>query len=90
MRTTKEATVQKHRYGFGVMNDHTGGIRCKTFWGHGATEPECKADAYRQALSYTEKLTDQAYEKACQRDRSGCKPPRWSYQFNVIGCTLWQ
>ena len=82
--------MEKHQYGFGVMNGNTGGIRRKAFWGYGASEPECKADAYRQARSYAEKLTDQAYEKACQRDRSGYKPSRCNYQFKVVGCTLWQ
>lgn len=82
--------MEKHQYGFGVMNGNTGGIRRKAFWGHGATEPDCKADALRQARSYAEQLTDQAYEKACRRERSNYRPSRSSYQFQVVGCTLWQ
>ena len=82
--------MERHQYGFGVMNGNTGGIRRKSFWGTGATEEECRKDASRQAKAYAERLTDQAYEKACQRDRSGYKPSRCSYRFQVVGCTLWQ
>lgn len=82
--------MQKHQYGFGVMNGNTGGIRRKSFWGVGATEEECRKDASSQAKQYAEQLTDQAYDKAYRRDRSGYKPSRCSYQFRVVGCTLWQ
>lgn len=78
--------MQKHQYRFGIMNGNTGGIRRKSFLGVGATEEECRKDASSQA----EQLTDQAYDKACRRDRSGYKPSRCSYQFLVVGCTLWQ
>lgn len=80
----------KHQYGFAVMNGNTGGIRRKAFWGRGLTEEDCKKDALAQARRYAEMLTDQAYEKACQRDRSGYRPSRCSYQFQVVGCTLWK
>lgn len=72
------------------MNGNTGGIRRKSFLGVGATEEKCRKDAFSQAKQYAEQLTDQAYDKACRRDRSGYKPSHCSYQFLVVGCTLWQ
>lgn len=82
--------MEKHQYGFAVMNGCTGGIRRKSFWGVGATEEDCKKDAYAQARQYADQLTDEAYDKACRRDRSGYKPSRCSYTFRIVGCSLWQ
>ena len=82
--------MEKHQYGFAVMNGNTGGCRRKSFWGHGPTEEACKKDAYAQACRYADMLTDQAYEKACRRERSHYRPSRSSYQFQVVGCSLWQ
>ena len=82
--------MEKHQYGFAVLNGCTGGCRRKAFWGRDATEPDCKADALRQAEAYASQLTDQAYEKACRRERSNYRPSRSSYEFQVVGCTLWQ
>lgn len=82
--------MERHQYGFAVMNGCTGGCRRKSFWGRGATEEECKKDARRQAEAYASQLTDQAYEKACRRERSNYRPSRSSYEFQVVGCSLWQ
>lgn len=82
--------MEKHQYGFAVMNGNTGGCRRKSFWGTGATEADCKKDAYSQAKRYADQLTDQAYEKACRKDRSGYRPSRSSYEFQVVGCSLWK
>ncbi len=82
--------MEKHQYGFAILNGCTGGIRRKSFWGTGATEEECKKNASQQAREYANKLTDQAYEKACYKDRSGYRPSRSSYVFQVVGCSLWQ
>lgn len=82
--------MEKHQYGFAVLNGCTGGCRRKAFWGSGATEEECRKDAFSQAKRYAEQLTDQAYEKACRRERSNYRPSRSSYKFQVVGCTLWQ
>lgn len=82
--------MEKHQYGFAVLNGCTGGCRRKAFWGRGATEEACRADALRQAKAYASQLTDQAYEKACRRERSNYRPSRSSYEFQVVGCTLWQ
>ncbi len=82
--------MERHQYGFGVMNGNTGGIRRKSFWGVGATEEECKKDARRQAEAYASQLTNQAYEKACSKNRGYGRPSRSSYEFQVVGCSLWQ
>lgn len=82
--------MERHQYGFAVLNDCTGGIRRKSFWGTGATEPLCKENAIAQARQYAAQLSDEAYEKACRRDRSGYRPSRSSYTFQIVGCTLWQ
>ena len=82
--------MEKHQYGFAVLNGCTGGIRRKSFWGTGPTEDDCKRDAYRQAKSYASKLTDQAYDKACRKDTGYGRPSRSSYEFQIVGCTLWQ
>lgn len=82
--------MEKHQYGFAIMNFRTGGTRRKSFWGKGTTEADCKKDALSQANSYAEQLTDQAYDKACRKDRSGYRPSRSSYEFQVVGCSLWQ
>lgn len=58
--------------------------------GTGATEEECKKDALRQAEAYASQLTDQAYEKACRKNRGYGRPSRSSYEFQVVGCSLWQ
>lgn len=82
--------MERHQYGFGVMNGNTGGIRRKSFWGVGATEEECKKDARHQAEAYASQLTNQAYEKACSKNRGYGRPSRSSYEFQVVGCSLWQ
>ena len=82
--------MERHQYGFAVMNGCTGGCRRKSFWGTGATEAECKKDAFRQAKSYASRLTDQAYEKACSKNRGYGRPSRSSYEFQVVGCSLWK
>ena len=82
--------MECHQYGFTVMNGCTGGCRRKSFWGTGATEEECKKDAFRQAKSYASRLTDQAYEKACSKNRGYGRPSRSSYEFQVVGCSLWK
>lgn len=87
MSTSK---LLRHQYGFAVMNGNTGGCRRKSFWGTGLTEDECKKDASRQAHLYAEKLTDEAYEKAMRRNRGYGLPSRSSYQFQVVGCSLWK
>ena len=82
--------MERHQYGFAVMNGCTGGCHRKSFWGTGATEEECKKDAFRQAKSYASRLTDQAYEKACSKNRGYGRPSRSSYEFQVVGCSLWK
>ena len=82
--------MERHQYGFAVMNGCTGGCRRKSFWGTGTTEEECKKDAFRQAKSYASRLTDQAYEKACSKNRGYGHPSRSSYEFQVVGCSLWK
>ena len=82
--------MERHQYGFAVMNGCTGGCRRKSFWGTGATEEECKKDAFRQAKSYASRLTDQAYEKACSKNRGYGRASRSSYEFQVVGCSLWK
>lgn len=82
--------MMKHQYGFAIMNGCTGGIRRKSFWGSGPTEDDCKKDAWSQAKSYASKLTDQAYDKACRKDTGYGRPSRSSYEFQVVGCSLWQ
>ena len=82
--------MERHQYGFAVMNGCTGGCRRKSFWGTGATEEECKKDAFRQAKSYASRLTDQAYEKACSKNRGYGRPSRSSYELQVVGCSLWK
>lgn len=82
--------MEKHQYGFAVMNFRTGGSRKKSFWGHGINEEACKKDALSQANAYASKLTDEAYAKACRKDRGPGRPSRSSYEFQVVGCSLWQ
>ena len=82
--------MERHQYGFAVMNGCTGGCRRKSFWGTGATEEECKKDARNQAETYASQLTDQAYEKACRKNCGYGLPSRSSYKFQVVGCSLWQ
>ena len=82
--------MERHQYGFAVMNGCTGGCRRKSFWGTGATEEECKKDAFRQAKSYASRLTDQAYEKACSKNRGYGRPSGSSYEFQAVGCSLWK
>ena len=50
--------MERHQYGFAVLNDCTGGIRRKSFWGTGATEPLCKENAIAQARQYAAQLSD--------------------------------
>ena len=82
--------MERHQYGFAVMNSCTGGCRRKSFWGTGATEDERKKNASHQAKTYASQLTDQAYEKACSKNRGYGRPSRSSYEFQVVGCSLWQ
>lgn len=82
--------MEKHQYGFGIMNTATGGIRRKSFWGSGKDENECKINASNQAIAYSNKLSDEAYERVCRKETSGYLPSRSSYKFQVVGCTLWK
>lgn len=81
--------MERHQYGFAIMNGCTGGCRRKSFWGTGATEEECKKNARCQAEAYASQLTDKAYAKACNKSGYG-RPSRSSYEFQVVGCSLWQ
>lgn len=81
---------ERHQYGFAIMNGCTGGCCRKSFLGRGATEEECKRDALKQAEAYASQLTDQAYEKACSKSSGYGRPSRSSYEFQVVGCSLWQ
>lgn len=82
--------MEKHQYGFAVMNGNTGGIRRKAFWGSGETEEDCKKAAREQAVTYASKLTDESYEKACRKCGYGYRPSRESYKFTIVGCTMWK
>ena len=82
-----------HQYGFAVMNWNTGRDRCKSFWGTGDTEEDCRNDARRQADAYAKRLGDEAYEKAKNaglRRGNMYAPSRESYRFGIVGCTLWK
>lgn len=80
--------MEKHQYNFSIMNFRTGKSRCKTFWGIGKDENECRIEARKQAKAYASKLTDEAYNKACLKEKSNYLPSRSSYEFDVVGCTL--
>ena len=82
--------MERHQYGFAVMNGCTGGCRRKSFWGTGATEEECKKNALCQAEAYASQLTDKEYAKVCSKNREYGLPSRSSYEFQVVGCSLWQ
>ena len=82
--------MERHQYGFAVMNGCIGGCRRKSFWGTGATEEECKKNALRQAEAYASQLTDKAYGKACNKRCGYGRPSRSSYEFQVVGCSLWK
>ena len=85
--------MEKHEYGFAIMNWSTGRDRRKSFWGTGATEEECRKDAIRQADAYATRLSAEAYEKAKMKGRmhgDRCAPSRESYAFGVVGCSLWK
>ena len=82
--------MEKHQYGFAVMNCRTGGIRRKSFWGSGANEAECKDNARSQANAYASRLSNEAYDKACRSNRGLGLPSRSSYEFQIVSCSLWQ
>ena len=85
--------MEKHQYGFAIMNWRTGGAKRKSFWGTGATEEECRKDAAAQAKSYADRLSNEAYEKAKMKGRmrgDHYAPSRSSYEFGVVGCSLWK
>lgn len=84
--------MEKHQYGFAVMNWRTGNDRRKSFWGTGETEEDCKKDARRQANAYAEQLSEKAYQKAREQAiRKGeYLPSRECYKFGVTGCSLWK
>lgn len=87
--------MEKHQYGFAIMNWNTGRDRCYSFWGTGATEEECKKDARRQADAKASQLSEEAYQKARNKvlargNRSLGLPSHESYRFGVVGCTLWK
>ena len=85
--------MERHQYGFAVLNGNTGGCRRKSFWGTGTSEEECRKDAAHQARAYAERLSDQAYEKEKERGRrrGDCyAPSRECYKFQVVGCSLWK
>ena len=82
--------MERHQYGFAVMNGCTRACRRKSFWGTGATEEECKKNALRQAEAYASQLTDKAYGKACNKRCGYGRPSRSSYEFQVVGCSLWK
>ena len=82
--------MERHQYGFAIMNGCTGGCRRKSFWGTGATKEECKKNARHQAEAYASHLTDKTYAKACNKNSGYGRPSRSSYEFQVVGCSLWQ
>ena len=84
--------MEKHQYGFAILNYRTGGVKRKSFWGIGSTEADCKKEAGRQAQQYAESLTEQAYQKARDkaRSRGDYAPSFESYRFQVVGCSLWK
>ena len=82
--------MEKHQYGFAIMNTRTGAIRRKSFWGSGKDENECKINARKQANAYAAKLGAEAYERACRKETSGYLPSKSSYEFQVVGCMLWK
>lgn len=89
--------MEKHQYGFAIMNWNTGRDRCYSFWGTGTTEEECKKDACRQADAKASQLSEEAYQKArekAERKANGSRmyglPSRESYRFGVVGCLLWK
>ena len=60
------------------------------FGGTGTTEEACKKNALHQAEAYASQLTDKAYEKACNKRCGYGRPSRSSYEFQVVGCSLWK
>ena len=85
--------MERHQYGFAIMNWNTGRDRRKSFWGVGETEEDCRKDAKKQADAYASRLGDEAYEKAKMKGRmrgDHYAPSRESYKFGVVGCSLWQ
>ena len=82
--------MEKHQYGFAIMNCRTGGIKRKTFWSTGESEEECRESARKMAREYARQQAEMSYEKAEAKNRSNYKLSRESYQFQVVGCSLWQ
>ena len=82
--------MERHQYSFTVMNVYTGDYTRKSFWGCGVTEEECRKDALRQANTYADQKSDDTYRNACIFRRRGYLPSRSSYEFQVVGCSLWK
>lgn len=82
--------MEKHQYGFSTMNCRTGSIKRKSFWGTGETENDCLGNARGKANDYARDQAEQAYNKARMKDRSGYAPSRSSYEFQVVGHSLWK
>ncbi len=82
--------MEKHQYGFAIMNCRTGVIKKKVFWATGNTEDECRKAARVMAKQYAQEQSDAYYEKEQQKNNSNYKLCRESYEFQVVGCSLWQ
>lgn len=82
--------MEKHQYGFAIMNLRTGGIKRKSFWATGNTEDECKKKARQMAESYARAEAEKDYQKAQAKNRSPYALSRESYEFQVVGCSLWK
>ena len=84
--------MNKHQYGFDIMNWRTGKTRVKSFWGYGETDEACKKDALMQARQYAASLSDAEYQKAYDKARAknDYPPSSESYRFQVVGHTRWK
>lgn len=82
--------MEKHQYGFAIMNCATGGIKRKSFWATGEDEATCRAKAREMAHAYAAAQAEAYYQKVESRNRSGYRLSPSSYEFQVVGCSLWQ
>jgi len=84
-------TTARHQYGFSFMRCDTGGQRVHSFWGSGASEEECKADAHAQARAYASKYENELNEKARAKSRQrGDHYAPSHINVRIVGCSLWR
>jgi hypothetical protein len=82
--------MEKHQFGFALMNDSTGGQRRISFWGVGENVEECRKNAMAKAKAKCADLAEAYYQRQEAKNRSCYRLSRSSYTFSVVGCSLWQ